>query len=148
MLLVVAVVASPGAAGAAPPAPAAQQLAERYSPIVVLRRHDGGCEGTGEPFAPMAVDPLLGNRSVALRQVGNGDPVIMWAPTARDLYGQGEGVYLDFPGDSLRPDCVYSSDAARYAAGRPPVVYAHIARQPDRPDYLAVQYWLYWYYND
>jgi Vacuolar protein sorting-associated protein 62 len=27
-------------------------------------------------------------------------------------------------------------------------VYAHIATQADRPGYLAVQYWLYWYYND
>ncbi len=29
-----------------------------------------------------------------------------------------------------------------------PVVYAHVAQQADRPDLLAVQYWLYWYYND
>ncbi len=27
-------------------------------------------------------------------------------------------------------------------------MYAHIARQADRPGYLAVQYWLFWYYND
>jgi hypothetical protein len=27
-------------------------------------------------------------------------------------------------------------------------VYAHIAQQSDRPGFLAVQYWLYWYYND
>jgi hypothetical protein len=83
-----------------------------------------------------------------LRQVGNGDPTVMRAPGAADLFNLGEGFYLDSPGDSLQPGCVYEQDHDRFNEGQPAVVYAHIAQQPDEPDQLAVQYWLYWYYND
>src|SRR3954452_11813543 len=67
---------------------AAQQLAERYAPIVVARRYDEMCGADGEPFVPMTVDAVLGNPEVALRQVGNGDPVIKWGPTAGDMFGR------------------------------------------------------------
>jgi hypothetical protein len=126
----------------------AQQLADRYAPVVVLRRHDGACGDPGEPFVPMMVDAVLGNPDVALRQVGNGDAVIKWAPTARDLYDRGQGVYLDLPGDSLRPGCIYADAGARYAPLSRSAVYAHVTQQADRPGFVAVQYWLYWYYND
>ena len=72
----------------------------------------------------------------------------MRAPGAADLFDLGEGFYLDSPGDSLNPGCLYEQDHDRFNAGQPAVVYAHIAQQPDEPDQLAVQYWLYWYYND
>ncbi|MFL6241158.1 MAG: Vps62-related protein [Actinomycetes bacterium] len=127
---------------------AARQLAERYAPIVMLRRYDGVCGDSGEPYVPMTVDKVLGNPEVALRQLGNADPVIMWAPTAKDLYGRGEGVYLDLPGDALRPECVYSDYSARYTPLSDAAVYAHVVQQADHPEFLAVQYWLYWYYND
>jgi hypothetical protein len=119
-----------------------------YAPVIVVRRYDKLCSDTGEPFVPMTVDPVLGNPEVALRQVGNGDPVIKWAPTAKDLYGRGQGVYLDFAGEALRPGCVYATDSARYTPPTQSGIYAHIAQQPDRPGFLAVQYWIYWYYND
>lgn len=140
-------VAAP-AADAQSTGPAAQELVQRYSPVVVLRRYDELCGSTGEPYVPMTVDAVLGNRVVALRQVGNGDPVVTWAPTATDLYRLGEGVYLDFPGDALKPGCIYASDSARYTPPSQSAVYAHVAQQPDRPGFIAVQYWLYWYYND
>src|SRR5262245_60629799 len=73
---------------------------------------------------------------------------VTWAPTAKDLYGRGQGVYLDFAGEALRPGCTYATDSARYTSLAESAVYAHIARQSDRPGFLAVQYWLYWYYND
>ena len=125
-----------------------QELAERYAPIVMLRTQEEDCDSDGEPFAPMAVELLLDNPQIALRQVGNGDPTVMRAPGAADLANLGEGFYLDYPGDALRPGCLYEQDHDRFNAGRPAVVYAHIARQADRPDLLAVQYWLFWYYND
>jgi hypothetical protein len=80
--------ASPAAASGPAPGPAAQELVDRYSPVVVVRRLDQTCGDTGEPFVPMTVDAVLGNPEVALRQVGNGDPVIRWGPTAADLYGR------------------------------------------------------------
>jgi hypothetical protein len=138
---------------AAPPTAGAQEddgqeLVERYAPIVMLRTQEEDCDPDGEPFAPMAVDVLLDNPQILLRQVGRGDPVVMSAPGASDLADLGEGFYLDAPGDALRPGCLYEQDFERFTADQPSVVYAHIARQADRPDRLAVQYWLYWYYND
>jgi hypothetical protein len=127
---------------------AAQELADRYAPIVMLKDQEEECDTSGEPFAPMAVDVLLDNPQIALRQVGNGDPTAMRGPAASDLFGLGEGFYLDFPGDSLQPGCLYERDFDRYAAVQPSTVYAHVVQQADHPDLLAVQYWLYWYYND
>jgi hypothetical protein len=115
---------------------------------MMLRVQDEDCDSDGEPFAPMSVDVLLDNPQILLRQVGRGDPTVMRAPGASDLANLGEGFYLDFPGDALKPGCLYEQDYNRFSAGRRPVVYAHIAQQADRPDVLAVQYWLYWYYND
>ena len=125
-----------------------QRLVERYAPIVVLKAQDGPCDGYGEAYAPMAVDALLDNPQVALRQAGRSDPVVRWAPGAADLFGLGGGFYLDLPGMALDPGCVYERDFDRLAEQSPPTVYAHIARQADRPDRLALQYWLFWYYND
>jgi hypothetical protein len=127
---------------------AAQELAERYAPVIMLKAQDEACDTYGEPFAPMGVDALLGNPQVLLRQVGKGDPVVMRGATAADLFELGGGFYLDFPGDALAPGCLYERDFDRYEAEHPPTVYAHIARQPDRSDLLAIQYWTYWYYND
>jgi hypothetical protein len=125
-----------------------QELADRYAPIMMLRAHASECDPDGEPFAPMAVDALLDNPQILLRQVGRGDPVMMRAPGASDLADLGEGFYLDFPGNALRPGCLYEQDFARFTAGQPSAVYAHVAREADHPDRLALQYWLYWYYND
>ena len=126
---------------------AAAELADRYGPVVMLRTFTPPC-GDGEAYVPMQVQPLLGNPEIALRQVGNGDPVMRWAPTAKDLYGLGGGTYLDLPGDALSPGCLYAEDSARYAPLSTSAVYAHVVQQANRPGYVAVQYWLYWYYND
>ncbi|MGC4111977.1 MAG: Vps62-related protein [Nocardioides sp.] len=126
---------------------AARQLAQKYSPIVMLREFTKPC-GPGEPYVPMRVDAVLGNPEVALRQVGNHDAVIKWGPTATDLYGMGTGTYLDLPGDALSPGCIYARDSARYTPLSKAAVYAHVTTQADKPGYVAVQYWLYWYYND
>ncbi|HET7431765.1 MAG TPA: Vps62-related protein [Nocardioides sp.] len=132
----------PGGGGAA-----ARELADRYGPVVMLRQFTPPC-GDGEPYVPMQVQPLLGNPEIALRQVGNGDPVMRWAPTAKDLYGLGSGTYLDLPGDALSPGCLYARDNARYTPLSKAAVYAHVVQQANRPGYVAVQYWLYWYFND
>ena len=126
----------------------ALQLAERYSPIVMVSPQDGPCDSGGEAFAPMSVDLVLDNPDVLLRQAGVGDPVVERGPSAASLFGRGEGFFLDFPGLALEPGCVYERDYRADSSRQAPVVYAHIATQPDAPGRLAVQYWLYWYYND
>jgi hypothetical protein len=52
------------------------------------------------------------------------------------------------PGDPLQPGCGYEQDFRRWNAGRKPSVYAHIATDPSHPGKLAVQYWLYYTFND
>ena len=131
-----------------PTSDAARELAERHAPVVMLKEQSGPCDVKGEAFAPMSVDVVLDNDDVLLRQAGTGDPVVRRAPTAADLYGRGDGFFLDFNGLALEPGCVYEQDFLSYTAGTDPVVYAHVVQQPDEPGYLAVQYWLYWYYND
>ena len=123
-----------------------QTLAERFSPVIVVREQDGPCDTNGEPFEPAPVEIVLDNPEVSLRVVGNGDPVAIQGPGASDLYDLREGWYLEFPGDALEPGCIFEQDFHRFWDGRS-VVYAHVATQTDRPGFLAVQYWTFWYHN-
>jgi hypothetical protein len=123
-------------------------LAERFAPIVMLKQQEEPCDTEGEPFVPMPVDIVLDNPEIALRQMGVENPVVMRAPGATDLFGLGQGFFLDFPGSSLSPGCIYERDFDKYFASYEPTVYAHVVQQPDEPDLVFVQYWFYWYYND
>ncbi|MFK8025385.1 MAG: hypothetical protein AB8G26_15615 [Ilumatobacter sp.] len=124
------------------------ELARRYAPLIRIAAQDGPCDENGESFAPMSVDLVLDNEDVLLRQAGVGDPVVTRGPSAADLFGRGEGFFLDFNGQSLSPGCVYERDFDAYSSGESALVYAHVVAQPDRPGKLALQFWLYWYYND
>ena len=126
----------------------AQALVERFAPVIMVKEQSDDCDTDGEPYRPGAVDIILDNPEVALRQVGRDDIVVTRAPSAADLAGLGEGFYLDFPGSSLAPGCIYEKDFRKYTRDHPPTVYAHIVQPPDAPDRLVVQYWFYWYYND
>jgi hypothetical protein len=70
------------------------------------------------------------------------------APTAADVAGRNEGVYLDLPGSPLSPGCKYAKDYARLkkAGKAPAVTYVHIAREPGQSGF-ALQYWFYYYFN-
>jgi hypothetical protein len=114
----------------------------------MLRDFHAGCRGDGEHYVPMRVDPLLDNPEMVLRQVGTNNPVLDLGPSGADLYGRGTGTYLDLPGDALAPGCIFADDSARYTPLSKSAVYAHVTTQANRPGYVAVQYWLYWYYND
>jgi hypothetical protein len=123
----------------------AQRLADRYAPLILVQEQDEPC-GDGEPYTPMAVDALLGNPQIALRQVGAGNPVVTWGPTAADLYGLGEGFYLDYPGEALEPGCLYEHDSRTFNTGRTPTTYAHIVEHAGGQ--LVIEYWFFWYFND
>src|SRR4249920_2059499 len=75
-----------------------QQLAEKYAPVVGLKEHEP-CAETGEPYRPVPVETVLGQAEVVL--LGPDGKVAKQAPTAADLYGKGDGYWLDFPGDPL-----------------------------------------------
>ena len=124
---------------------AAQALADRFAPVIMLRLPSGECEGDGERYRPMSVEAVLSNSQVLLRQVGAQNPVVARGPSASDVHGMGGGFFLDFPGNALTPGCLYEQDYHRYVADGSTTVYAHIVRDGD---VLALQYWFFWYYND
>jgi hypothetical protein len=121
-------------------------LAQRYAPVVRLVA-DTDCE-PGDPYVPIPVDVLFGDPTVALRGPWSNAGVVKIGPTAKDL---SQGLYqyhLDFPGNALDPGCDYLRWQRRIMVGQIPAVYAHVATDPAHPGKLALQYWLYYVFND
>jgi hypothetical protein len=121
-------------------------LADRYAPAVRLVAHTP-C-APGKPYQPIDVNLLLGEPTVALRGPWSAGDLVKIAPSAQDL---SEGLYdyhLDFPGSALDPRCDYLNWERRLTAGRAPAVYAHVATDPAYPGKLALQYWLFYVFND
>ena len=121
-------------------------LAERHAPVVRVVEQTEEC-GHGEPFVPTDVDLLFGEPTVALRGPWNRTDLVKIAPSARDLVDRYE-YHLDFPGDPLNAGCDYERWAKRLTAGSQPVVYAHVVTEPERPGKVALQYWLFYPFND
>ena len=145
-LLVVVAVALLAAPGAAAALADEEALAERYAPVVRLVEQEEEC-GPGEPYEPVDVDILFDERTVALRGPWNPVDLVKIAPVAADLAGLYE-YHLDFPGDALDPGCDYELWNRRIAEGAEPTVYAHVVGDPGHPGKLALQYWLFYVYND
>jgi hypothetical protein len=121
-------------------------LAERFAPVVRLVEQPEEC-GPGEPYEPTDLDVLFDEPTVALRGPWNPTDLVKIGPTARDLVGLYE-YHLDFPGDPLDPGCSYERWARRLTAGSAPTVYAHVASDPGHRGQLALQYWLFYPFND
>ena len=122
-------------------------LAERYAPVVRLVTQAKEC-GPGEPYRPLDVNVLFGADTVSLRGPWNRTDLIAIGPTAAQV-GKGlYGYHLDFPGDALNPGCGYEQWARAISAGTKPTVYAHVATESGQPGKLALQYWLYYAFND
>jgi hypothetical protein len=129
----------------------AQRLADRYAPIVMVRKQvEPPCDTSREQYQLTNVDTMLGNPTVTLRRTGAGGRLepVKKAPTAQDIAGLGEGHYLDLRGHPRGNTCVYARDFAKLVAASdaPVVTYAHIAREDGTPG-LALQYWFFWYFN-
>lgn len=123
-----------------------QALAEKYAPVTRLVQQAEDC-GPGEPFVPTDVDTLLGNDTVALRGPWDTDDLVEIAPDAADLGAGRSGYHLDFPGSPLNPGCAYEEWADEQTADSTPTTYARVVTEPGREG-LAVQYWLYYPFND
>ena len=123
------------------------ELAERFAPVVRLVEQEEEC-GPGEPYEPMDVDALFDEPTVALRGPWGGGDLVEIAPAAEDVRGGLYEYHLDFPGNALDPGCDYERWARRLSEGREPAVFAHVAVDPASPDRLALQYWLFYAYND
>ena len=121
-------------------------LAERYAPVVRVVEQLEEC-GHGEPYRPTDVDLLFDEPTVALRGPWNPVDLVRIGPTAEDIADLYE-YHLDFPGNALNPGCDYERWDRRLREGHDPTVYAHVASEPARPGKLALQYWLFYTYND
>lgn len=146
-----------GPAGATPPgeAPipdaeaeaAADALVRRFAPVIRLQAQPEPC-GPGEPFAPIDVTLLFDNPEVALRGPWSPDDLVAVAPALSDVTDGRFGYHLDFPGSALAPGCDYERWAGRLALLGGPTAYARVVREPGEPARLALQYWLFYPYND
>jgi hypothetical protein len=121
-------------------------LAERYSPVVRLVAHTD-C-APGKPYLPINVDLLFGQPTVALRGPWGPGDLVKIGPSANDLSKGLFEYHLDFPGSALEPGCDYLHWERRLVMGQSPAVYAHVAIDPERPGKLALQYWLFYVFND
>jgi multisubunit Na+/H+ antiporter MnhC subunit len=121
-------------------------LAERYAPVVRLVAQAQEC-GYGEAYLPIDVDALFDEPTVALRGPWGSD-LVKIAPSAQDLTAARYEYNLDFPGNPLDPGCDYERWAQRVTQGTLPTVYAHVATDPGAPGKLALQYWLFYVFND
>ena len=145
VLIALGALCSNGAASAG--LQAERDLAEKYAPVVRLVTQAKEC-GPGEPYRPIDVDILFGADTVSLRGPWNRTDLIAIGPTAARV-GQGlYGYHLDFPGDALNPGCSYEQWERVISAGTKPTVYAHVATEQGQPGKLALQYWLFYVFND
>jgi hypothetical protein len=121
-------------------------LAERYAPVVRLVADTSSCE-PDKPYQPIDVNVLFGEPTVALTGPWSSD-VVKIAPESSDLGPRLFGYHLDFPGNALQPGCDYRDWESRITEGKTPTVYAHVATDPEHPGKLALQYWLFYVFND
>ena len=70
------------------------------------------------------------------------------APTAADLASGPSEHYVDLPGHPVTGRCSYQHWFKRIGAAAPNAVYAHVVTEPGHPGRLALQYWLYYVFND
>ncbi len=145
---------APGAAAAgrdSAGSEAARQLAEKHSPIMMIReQEDPLCGTAGEQYQPMPVEAIFDNPAVTLMANGKdgGTHPVKKAPSRADVAAADEDHFIDLPGNPLGDTCVYSKDfdALKRAGEAPVKVYAHIAREPGHGG-IALQYWFFWYFN-
>lgn len=122
-------------------------LAERYAPVVRLVEQVEEC-GPGEPYEPLDVDVLFEEPTVALRGPWNPGDLVEIGPDAEALAGGLYEYHLDFPGNALAPGCDYELWERRLTEGAEPAVYAHVATDPGYPGRLALQYWIFYVFNE
>jgi uncharacterized membrane protein YfcA len=120
-----------------------QALAAKYAPVVRIVEHNGCLPG--KPYLPLDVNLLFDEPTVALRGPWGND-LVKIAPSAQDLAGLYE-YHLDFPGNALDPGCSYLKWERRLVKGHAPTVYAHVATDPAHPGRLALQYWIFYVFN-
>jgi hypothetical protein len=121
-------------------------LAEKHAPVVRIVEQARECE-YGEAYGPVDVDIVFEEPTVALRGPWNAADLVEIGPAADDLANRFE-YHLDFPGDALEPKCDYERWVRRIGADSEPAVYAHVVTDPGHPGQVALQYWLFYVFNE
>ncbi|HSG12503.1 MAG TPA: hypothetical protein VLA22_01390 [Gaiellaceae bacterium] len=143
---VVAVIAAFAAMPASATVADEEALAAKFAPVLRLVQQQEEC-GPGEPYGPTDVDVLFDEPTVALRGPWNAVDLVAIAPSADDLANLYE-YHLDYPGNPLKPGCDYERWARQITTGSTPTVYAHVATEAGRPGKLALQYWVFYPFNE
>jgi Vacuolar protein sorting-associated protein 62 len=128
---------------------AAQELADRYVPIVKLREEKSECASDGDPYFPTSVDAAIDQPGVFLGGSSDEETIPTLDFDRTDLDGLDKDWYLDYPGDPIHPGCTFERAFRGLVESMdlPAVAYAHIATE-EGEDGIAVQYWFYYYFND
>jgi hypothetical protein len=145
--VVVALLVNAATASAAPDTADQAALAARFAPVIRLVGAPESC-GPGLPFVPINVQLLFDNQEVALRGPWGPNDLVKVGPSAQDLAAGLYEYHLDFPGDALSPGCGYLDWSRRLNAGQRPTVYAHVVSDPEYPGQIALQYWMFYVFND
>ncbi len=137
--------AAPPTTSSASDSDAVTELAQRYAPYVLVQQQPEPC-GDGEPYDPSDVSAILDQPDVVLRS-SSGD-VLVTAPSDLDLAAAPPDSNIDLPGDAGNPGCDFERRFGRAASASPSTIYARVATDPERPDEFALQYWMYFVFND
>lgn len=130
--------------------PSARLLAQRHTPIVMIRKRDEICASDGEAYWPVPVELVFDNSAVRLRHNAGGpplrDPVLVDSPSIDDIATADADSYLDFPGHPRSPGCTYERWYRATMSEYEPTVYARVLEAA--PEHVVVQYHLYYVFND
>ena len=111
------------------------------------RRRHQHC-GTDEPYQPIDVELLFGEPTVALRGPWSSD-LVKIAPDGERLSAHGcSSTTSTSPATRSSPAATTATGRSRITEGKTPAVYAHVATDPEHPGKLALQYWLFYVFND
>ena len=126
------------------------ELAERYVPVLYFH--------PDEIYYPQPADVILGVTRIRQNVRLWFDTTISNSFTLQDLFSipSDESYFLDqWFGDTGSSEygnpaahkSIYESTISPYAGGLAPTTYAHVVRN-ENPDFITIQYWLFYFYND
>jgi len=126
-----------------------QQLADKYAPIVMLKRQAHPCDRSGEAYLPAPVEVVFDDPQVALRRAAgrsrSNNELIKMAPNETDLAGRDDSYFLDFPGNPRHPRCGYEKWFRQIMPGHEPTTSANVV---SLEGHVFVQYWFWYVFND
>lgn len=117
--------------------PFEQLLADKFSPRLYVHRGD---------YTPKDVRIVWNDRTLVRQNVDGPDPTCsIGVPTGSNPLLLNASAYLDFP-ENADPILTPLNDSYSFRAGLlKDTAYAHVRKEGD---FLAVQYWFYYYFND